>query len=470
MMRPGVPAVAAVLVCAVLAAGCGESGDVFDVVPAGSDSAGVEMCVGGADAQTIDITYGRVDYLWRRDLGGDMLTNPIASDGTLYVATSGIESTGNGDVFALDAATGEELWRFRMLNSYGYREDAAAVVLFEGDLYVVSQDDDIYALDSATGELRWRSPYLGRGSQPSVSRGFVYTKPSTGGPVQALDTETGDVVWEYSEESFFGYWGLAVSDGAVYGTTWSDIRALEGDTGQLRWVFKASAGEFGLHTAGGLVYGRDQRTLYAIDAATGNLMWKRDVGAQSIVLRNDTVYVGSGESPLPARDDPEPVRALAADTGEDRWRSDTCGRPFSGPNSVLYVVNGWLLSALNEHTGERLWSYDLSPPQTPTRPEDDTQTTLSELELLTVGSHQAAWLTSPVWKGDTVHIGSADGRVFALNALTGDLRWQSDTNTPIATEYFLMTSGAYIHRGSAVDDEVVYVTNGGLIAYSAHSS
>ena len=367
MMRPGVPAVAAVLVCAVLAAGCGESGYVFDVLPAGSDSSGVEMCAGGADAQTIDITHGQVDYLWRRELGGDMLTNPIASDGALFVATSGIERTGKGEVFALDTATGDELWRFRMLNSYGYPEDAAAVALFEGGLYVVSQDEDIYALDSATGELRWRSPYLGRGSQPSVSPGFVYTKPSTGGPVQALDTDTGDVVWEYSEESFFGYRGLAVSEDAVYGTTWSDIRALERDTGQLRWVFEASAGEFGLHIGGG-IYGRDQRRLYAIDAANGNLMWKRDLRAQSIVLRNDTVYVGSGESPLPARDDPEPVRALAADTGQDRWRSDTCGRPFAGPNSILYVVNGWLLSALMSRRTHRRTPLELRP-QSSTDPD-----------------------------------------------------------------------------------------------------
>ena len=52
--------------------------------------------------------------------------------------------------------------------------------------------------------------------------------------MQALDADTGDVLWKYAEGNFFGYYGLAVSEDAVYRTTWSDIRALERDTGPAR--------------------------------------------------------------------------------------------------------------------------------------------------------------------------------------------------------------------------------------------
>ncbi|MCY4517174.1 MAG: PQQ-binding-like beta-propeller repeat protein [Acidimicrobiaceae bacterium] len=470
MNKPGVPAAAALLILAVLAAGCTE-------FSTSSDDAGT--CLGDTDTQTIDEMYRQVDYLWHRELGGDMLTNPIASGGQLYVATSGIDILGNGHVFALDAATGEELWRYQTLNDYGFAEDAAAAVLIEGDLYVVPQSDGyLYRLDSTTGELLWRTPHVGRGSQPAMSGGFVYTKPSSGGPVHALHTDTGEVAWTYSQTNFFGYQRLAVSEDAVYGTTWLDIRALDKDSGQLRWVFDGNARERGLRVADGIViasgtlYELDENpggSLYAIDAATGDLMWRRGLSAQSIVLRNDTVYAGTGESPLLANDHPGPVRALDIATGEDRWRSETCGRPFAGPDGVLYVVNGWRFSALNEHTGERLWSYDLSPAPTPMQPGDEAQATPSEWELLVAGSHSSAWLTAPVWKSDEVHLGSADGRVFALDALTGELRWQSDVQTPIATEYFRMMLAAYIHPAPAVGDEVVYVTNGGLVAFSAHS-
>ncbi|MCY4620673.1 MAG: hypothetical protein OXD34_02380 [bacterium] len=41
----------------------------------------LETCLGGADAQTIDKTYRQIDHLWRRELGGDMLTSPISSSG-----------------------------------------------------------------------------------------------------------------------------------------------------------------------------------------------------------------------------------------------------------------------------------------------------------------------------------------------------------------------------------------------------
>jgi len=67
-------------------------------------------------------------------------------------------------------------------------------------IYFGSYDDHVYALDAGTGEEKWR---YGTDSwvysSPAVTDGIVYVG-SNDGYMYAFDAETGDVKWKYKTE------------------------------------------------------------------------------------------------------------------------------------------------------------------------------------------------------------------------------------------------------------------------------
>src|SRR5580700_6252676 len=108
-----------------------------------------------------DITPANVAHLgfaWDYKLGTNrgQESTPLVIDGVLY-ATSNF-----GRVYALDAATGKELWKYdpRMDGQWARYACCDAVnrglVAFDGRLYVGALDGWLHALDARTGQLVWK--------------------------------------------------------------------------------------------------------------------------------------------------------------------------------------------------------------------------------------------------------------------------------------------------------------------------
>ena len=77
-----------------------------------------------------------VDLLWRYyPTGSKVYSSPAVVDGVVYVGSY------DGYVYALDAATGEMIWRFHT----GYNVYSSPAVV-DGVVYVGSEDDHVYAL------------------------------------------------------------------------------------------------------------------------------------------------------------------------------------------------------------------------------------------------------------------------------------------------------------------------------------
>ena len=73
------------------------------------------------------------------------LSSPVSGGNTVYFGS------GDGNVYALDAATGVLRWKFHTGNVVH-----ASPALAAGTLYVGSWDSYFYALDAASGKERWR--------------------------------------------------------------------------------------------------------------------------------------------------------------------------------------------------------------------------------------------------------------------------------------------------------------------------
>jgi quinohemoprotein ethanol dehydrogenase len=133
---------------------------------------------------------------------------PLVADGVMY------SSTDWSNVFAVDARTGRQLWRWdaRADRIRGARACCDVVnrglALYKGKIYVGVIDGRLAALDAATGALRWQvqttpvdEPYTITGA-PRVVAGKVIignggAELGVRGFVSAYDAETGKLAWRF---------------------------------------------------------------------------------------------------------------------------------------------------------------------------------------------------------------------------------------------------------------------------------
>jgi quinoprotein glucose dehydrogenase len=198
---------------------------------------------GGADDHTHYTTLGqitpanvkRLKIAWTYDThdafkGSEMQANPVVVDGVLYATSPKLR------VFALDAATGKELWSFDPTFGAGpgSRLRHRGVVV-TGDRVLVNFRNRLWALDRRTGK-----PIRTFGDT-----GFVDLRAGLGRPVEGLSVSasTPGVV--------FG--GLLIMGSTVpeqLPSAPGDIRAYDVETGALKWSFHTipHPGELGYDT------------------------------------------------------------------------------------------------------------------------------------------------------------------------------------------------------------------------------
>ena len=101
----------------------------------------------------------QLGFAWQYDLGtvrGQEAT-PVVVDGRMYTSGSA------GYVYALDAASGRELWRFTPQFAEIYLRNPCCdlvnrgVAVWQGKVYVSSVDGHLHALNAADGKQIWEA-------------------------------------------------------------------------------------------------------------------------------------------------------------------------------------------------------------------------------------------------------------------------------------------------------------------------
>lgn len=132
---------------------------------------------------------------------------PIVAGGRVFVPTTA------GRVFALDAATGEVLWRFAAAGPVLH-----SVAWDNQRVYAASVDGWLYCLAEDTGEMLWRfdAGRGGFGASPAVVDGVVYIG-SRGGMFYALRDVGASVALLWQRDLGAPIWQTAaVADGRAY--------------------------------------------------------------------------------------------------------------------------------------------------------------------------------------------------------------------------------------------------------------
>ncbi|SMO31986.1 PQQ-binding-like beta-propeller repeat protein [Fodinibius sediminis] len=227
-------------------------------------------------------------------------------------------------------------------------------LVIDGMLFGVSPKLNVFALDAASGEEKWRfDPFTGADSSRSShrNRGLSYWEGggearilfTAGSYLYALDARTGELIEEFGEqgraslkeglsEQFRDYYVVATSPGTIYGnliiigslvsegtdSAPGDIKAYNVKTGALEWTF---------HTI-------PRPGEYGYDTWDDPEAWKKIGGANSwagMALDEDrgVIYIPTGSA------------------APDFYGGDRKGANLFA-NSLL---------ALDASTGERIWHY-----------------------------------------------------------------------------------------------------------------
>jgi quinoprotein glucose dehydrogenase len=258
---------------------------------------------------------------WKFDSGdqhpkSEMECNPIVVDGVLYATTP------NGDVVALDAATGALHWRFDAnegLKNIGKVRNRGVTYWSDGkdQRIFVGMRQYLFALDAQTGKP---VTAFGKAGRIDLREGLGRT------PLNWVTMTSPAVV--YKDTVIVGG---AMSE--VLPASPGDIRAFDAHSGQLRWQFHTipHPGEFGYETW--------PKTAWTYSGAANN--W----AGMTIDQKRGIVFV--------------PIGSAASD--------------FYGANRAGDDLFATSLLALNAETGKRIWHFqfvhhdvwDRDPPSAP---------------------------------------------------------------------------------------------------------
>jgi outer membrane protein assembly factor BamB len=393
---------------------------------------------------------GRV--LWKRQIDGSVNTQPIVSNGRVYVSSYAGQN-GPGYVYALQANNGSVLWRH---TSEGYMyvttsEDG-------GTLYVAAQDG-IDALLSSDGYMLWHFSTKGASSDnPVVANRIIYATSSLNGEpgtLYALDASTGRLLWQYQEGDYVSV--SIVSNGIAYlDSNDGTLAALRVSDGHALWQRKIdtnliqplqlvdgilytsvtkityssamqSGSPFqGMASIGSLLWNDWQAapvkpgiplkegvsTVYAIRASDGAVLWRypllngQDSWTDWFSVANGAVYVSAFSAT--SQNSEGDIYALQSGNGAVIWHDQMQLNPYNAvfANGIIYLSSSdnnsgsGAVYAIRAGDGAYLWSYPIS------------------------GNVSNA----PVLAGKALYIGADNGITYALKAGNGAIMWHFQTD------------------------------------------
>ncbi|HLO90556.1 MAG TPA: PQQ-binding-like beta-propeller repeat protein [Lentimicrobium sp.] len=326
------------------------------------------------------------DVLWKYRTDGQIFSSPVVYDGVLFIGSN------DKCMYALNALTSELLWKFE---ANGRIKSSPAVD--ETTVYFGAFDSTLYAVDRRTGLEKWHFRTRSEGFHRAINLFGLNT-----GNIRQIDP------WDF-------YFSSPVIDGnrLYVGSGDSSIYCFDKNLGTKLWEYKTRGVVHSSPAIGnGMVYcGSWDSKMYAFDALSGKIKWEYQAGIDtayncfvgfqaSPVLYDGVLYCGSRDAAM---------YALDANSGKLIWRTYDPGMSWF-PSSVAvrgdYLYTGSSdarkFYCFNRKNGyieyyKNTWSYTFS---------------------------------SPALTDNAAYIGSANGRIYCFELSSGNLNWaiQSDAS------------------------------------------
>src|SRR6266403_1151277 len=407
---------------------------------------------------------------------GDV-TEPIVVDGVIYV------SAPLSIVYAVDAATGNVLWKFdpkvrlnQAINgSYSARTNAG-VAVWNGKVYVGTGDCRLVAIDAGTAKQVWEETVCeptqtGITGAPHVAKGKIlmgYNGSDDGvrGSLAAYDAETGKEAWRFWTVPGDPAKGFETKALEMAAKTWSgkDSWKIGGGDAWTAITYDPATGLVIFGTAGaGVDYGELSSIkvagdklfagcIIAVNAETGEYVWHFQTSAPGLQTENNHILIAD----------------LVID-GEKRHVAMTA--PKNGFFYVLDAKTGKLLSA--KPLVQLAWanSVDFKTGRADEIPPGAggvkqwtvhnwwpmSHSALTGLVYVPATDRKSA-SNKAVESGEWMH--GTDGRLIAWDPVAQSARWS--VQEPIATNGgVLSTAGNLVFQGQGSGEFAAYAADSG---------
>ncbi|GAA0566072.1 protein kinase domain-containing protein [Actinomadura livida] len=304
---------------------------------------------------------------------------PVVEGGTVYFGE------GDGIVHAVDARTGDGLWkRDRAWGSGNSLFLSGSRIYASGytDSSLDGEHGRVWALDAGSGRRLWEYPVRAMllGEVLSGRRLYFYYRGSDDwrSSVDALDTATGKKLWSHEAAVV---WEMTAHGDVVYYVASSkekpspQLQALNARTGRPLWkapfAEDVHARPASLTVLGGVLYAVGENgAVSAHDPGDGRRLWSSPTGLRDLddsaspAVADGFVYVGGNN----AQEDQGQVFAIDAKTGAVKWRSDVpplSSSPTISAGTVYISTNSGELHLLNADDGTSLGKVRLANDRAP---------------------------------------------------------------------------------------------------------
>lgn len=306
--------------------------------------------------------------LWKAKVGEGM-SSPVVAGGRLF--TQGNDGQDRENLFALDAATGAELWKHSLPCKTTAHEmpivpngPGATPTAAGGHVFALTREGDLVSIEANTGKLAWRKnlvidlggkrPVYGYAQSPLVENGTVFVDlgaaPEQTGSTVALDAATGEVRWKTGTgEAGYSSARSFTRDGQRYIAMFKGeaLDVFDPRDGRVAWSFRTTARDFTNSATPVFVGHRILVSNTSTDESAALLDW--DAGAapnvrpawkhkQFALLFNTAIPLGGCLFAFnEKRRGHHEFTCVDATTGATRWVSD------SVPTSTFILADGhWI--------------------------------------------------------------------------------------------------------------------------------
>ncbi|OAN14296.1 outer membrane protein assembly factor BamB [Photobacterium jeanii] len=336
-------------------------------------------------------------------------------------------------------------WSHKVGSGVGQYFSNLSPAMGYGKLYVADRDGIVQALDPETGKVIWTQDLesdvtakLSGGLTLSYGKVFIGTENAE---VIALDEETGEEVWRSKVEGEVLAAPLVDEGLVIVNTSRGVLQALDADNGEDKWRLSGDVPTLTLRgdsapvsISGGVFWGQANGRLAGALINTGQMLWQQPIGSPKGSTEIDRLVdvdaqpVISGER-LYAVGYNGNLVAIDLRTGQPVWkRSYSSANNFIVAGSQVYLITDKdHIVAVDARSGTEIWQN-------------------KELEY--------RLLTSPVVINGNIVVGDSEGYLHWLDPYTGEFTAQQLVDDsgiavpPLSVDdgYLIMTRDGQINK------------------------
>jgi len=353
----------------------------------------------------LDIKTGRVAWDYDVDVGDEdshlFRSAPLIANGKAIIGLTGrVAVEGGNFIFAVDMATGKEVWRFYTIarpgepggnswNGLALNERTGGSVWIPGTF-----DADLNLVYFGAAPTYHTVPFRKRSSDPNVTNDALYSNNTV-----ALNADTGELVWHYQH--------------------------IQNDQLDHDWAFERQIMELPINGVSrkAVVTGGKLAIFEALDAATGEYLFSFDLDMQNVVTEIDSSTGRKSINPaaIPELDQvlsQYSMPGICPDWLGARNMQSTAYNPNS--KTLFIPISD---TCLDDDTGERWQKY----------PDDTTDGSYGIIKAVDLATREVVWTqrqsgpqaaANLTTDSGLLFIGSVDRWFKVLDQDTGEVLWQ----------------------------------------------